>query len=185
MVKHSTRDAPLPPDEVLFRRAGAPQRYAEHDIYYANERQLGRGGRAGLPDSDLLKAVHSYASKFYAAQQREQQIFTTPGVPVGDAADPGEDERTMDETALLAFGILLEEESRQLLGRKGDMVFTEGAGEHDGDEGHEDEDEDGQAADDEQLDYGTREMLVGSTVGAPRRRKRLRAEANESGDATA
>lgn len=32
----------------------------------------------------------------------------------------------MDETALLAFGILLEEASREALGRRGDLVFTEG-----------------------------------------------------------
>ena len=32
----------------------------------------------------------------------------------------------MDETALLAFGILLEEAGREGLGRRGDLVFTEG-----------------------------------------------------------
>ncbi len=31
----------------------------------------------------------------------------------------------MDETALLAFGILLEEASREALGTRGDLVFTE------------------------------------------------------------
>lgn len=34
-------------------------------------------------------------------------------------------ERSMDETALLAFGILLEEAGRDVLGRHGDLVFTE------------------------------------------------------------
>jgi hypothetical protein len=33
----------------------------------------------------------------------------------------------MDETALLAFGILLEEAGNEVLGRRGDLVFTEGA----------------------------------------------------------
>lgn len=33
----------------------------------------------------------------------------------------------MDETALLAFGILLEEAGREVLGRRGDLVFTEAA----------------------------------------------------------
>lgn len=33
----------------------------------------------------------------------------------------------MDETALLAFGILLEEASRDALGKRGDLVFTEPA----------------------------------------------------------
>lgn len=32
----------------------------------------------------------------------------------------------MDETALLALGILLEETGREVLGRRGDLVFTEG-----------------------------------------------------------
>lgn len=36
------------------------------------------------------------------------------------------DERSMDETALLSLGILLEEAARESLGRKGDLVFTEG-----------------------------------------------------------
>jgi hypothetical protein len=31
----------------------------------------------------------------------------------------------MDETALLAFGILLEEAGREALGKAGDLVFTE------------------------------------------------------------
>jgi len=33
---------------------------------------------------------------------------------------------SMDETALLAFGILLEEAGREILGNTGDLVFTEG-----------------------------------------------------------
>ena len=37
------------------------------------------------------------------------------------------DERSMDGTALLAFGILLEEASREVLGKRGDLVFTEGS----------------------------------------------------------
>ena len=36
------------------------------------------------------------------------------------------DVRSMDETALLAFGILLEEAARETLGKDGDLVFTEG-----------------------------------------------------------
>lgn len=36
------------------------------------------------------------------------------------------DERSLDETALLAFGILLEEAARESLGKNGDLVFTEG-----------------------------------------------------------
>lgn len=70
-VKHHRRNAPesrrnttLAPEEVLFKRAGAPVRYAEKDIYQAHEHLPG-GGRGILPDSDLLKTIHSYASHFY------------------------------------------------------------------------------------------------------------------------
>jgi hypothetical protein len=113
------RDSTLAPEEVLFRRAGAPIRYAEKDIYYSHER-LAQGGRDALPDSDMLKAIHSYSSHFYCAM-----------VP-GDRGDVGLgqtsiDEQSMDETALLAFGMLLEEAGREALGRRGDLVFTEGA----------------------------------------------------------
>ncbi|KAI1270184.1 hypothetical protein F5Y18DRAFT_367416 [Xylariaceae sp. FL1019] len=107
-------DPTLAPEEVLFRRSDAPIRFAEKDIYNAHE-DLPDGGRRVLPDSDMLKAVHSYAAHFYGALN---------GEAVG--ASPSIDERSMDETALLAFGILLEEASREALGRKGDLVFTEG-----------------------------------------------------------
>lgn len=114
VIKHSTKDQPLAPEEVLFRRKGAPQRYEEHDIYLSHQRDLPRSGRGVLPDSDLLKAVHSYSSHYYGALKRSQG-----GQPL--------DERSMDETALLAFGILLEEAGREVLGRRGDLVFTEAA----------------------------------------------------------
>ncbi|KAF7550987.1 hypothetical protein G7Z17_g5340 [Cylindrodendrum hubeiense] len=104
-------------DEVLFRRKDAPDRYLEHDIYYAHERDLPSGGQDILPESDLLKAVHSYASSFYSSKSRDRH-------PVGDMNVAG---RSMDETALLAFGILLEEAGKEVLGRRGDLVFTEGA----------------------------------------------------------
>ncbi|KAI4195389.1 MAG: hypothetical protein LQ346_003465, partial [Caloplaca aetnensis] len=57
----STSLVPLPPEEVLFRRRNAPERYEEDDFYFAHEK-LDQGQ---LPDSDLLKAVHAYASDFY------------------------------------------------------------------------------------------------------------------------
>lgn len=101
---------------MLFRQKKAPVRYAERDIYWASD-NLPDGH---LPDSDLLMAVHAYASHFYKA------IAST-------LADPGShsralsDEQSMDETALLAFGILLEEASRDTLGKRGDLVFIEPA----------------------------------------------------------
>lgn len=48
-----------------------------------------------------------------------------------DKGDPGRnqrlvDEKSMDETALLAFGVLLEEAGRSTLGKRGDLAFVEG-----------------------------------------------------------
>ncbi|KAM4065429.1 membrane protein [Hirsutella rhossiliensis] len=117
VIKHSTRHTPLAPDELLFRRKDAPERYAEHDIYNAHERDIPHGA---LPESNLLKAIHGYTSGFYGALARKHR----PRLGGRDV-----DERSMDETALLAFGILLEEAGREVLGRRGDLVFTEGADE--------------------------------------------------------
>lgn len=122
--RHRTnlRDPTLAPEEVLFQRARAPIRYAEKDIYNAHER-LPEGGRDVLPDSDMLKAVHGYAARFYSAladsERRDKR-------PAAEGAQKSIDERSMDETALLAFGILLEEAARDALGKRGDLVFTEG-----------------------------------------------------------
>jgi len=112
-VISSTRDTvssstkPVPPEAVLFRSKNAPTRYAEHDIYFANERD-----DVILPDSDLLKAIHSYTSDFYSH-----------AVPDGGELDF----KSFDETALMAFGILVEEQMREALGKTGDLIFTEGA----------------------------------------------------------
>jgi hypothetical protein len=109
----STRDTPsssataVPPEAVLFKRKDAPTRYAESDIYFANERQ----SRRDLPESDLLKALHCYTSDFYSRAVAE-----------GGTGDW----KSLDETALLALGILMEEASRETLGQTGDLVFTEG-----------------------------------------------------------
>lgn len=108
----STRDTAssstlqVPPEEVLFRNRGAPQRYEEIDFYWANEKLPLQG--AELPDSDLLKAVHAYASIYYGRR--------------GGKADF----RSLDETALMAVGVLLEECADGLLGRGGEGVFVEG-----------------------------------------------------------
>jgi hypothetical protein len=99
---------------VLFRRKLAPPRYEELDPYFASD-QLSApgpgGGDTALPESDLLKALHSYASDFYSRATPDKGRF---------------DFRSMDETALLAFGILMEEACRESLGETGDMVFVEG-----------------------------------------------------------
>ncbi|KAI1439314.1 hypothetical protein GGR50DRAFT_18012 [Xylaria sp. CBS 124048] len=125
-VKHHKRPSPdalrdptLAPEEALFRRSDAPVRFVEKDIYRAHE-NLPDGGRDVLPDSDLVKNVHSYASHFYGNLPANQRYFR------GDGGE-GISERSMDETALLAFGMLLEEAGREALGENGDLVFTEGA----------------------------------------------------------
>lgn len=115
----------MAPEEVLFSRRNAPQRYAEKDIYFAHE-GLPDGGRDALPDSDMLKAMLGYASYFYdALGQRHDSKGRGGGSRV--------DERSMDETALLAFGILLEEAAQDCLGKNGDLVFTEGGADDEAD----------------------------------------------------
>ncbi len=52
-----------------------------------------------MPGSDLLKAVHAYVSDFYARNY---------GYGEGVRGE-GADWRSLDETALLAVGVLLEE----------------------------------------------------------------------------
>jgi len=105
----SRSNVPIPPEEVLFRRKGAPIRYEEDDIYPA-DRHLGPQQR--LPDSDLLKTVHAYASDFYA----------------NATSDGGKrDFKSLDETALLAMGILLEEAAAEALGKTGDLALVEDA----------------------------------------------------------
>lgn len=136
---HQLADPVLAPEEVLFSRANAPQRYAEKDIYFAHE-DLPDGGRGGLPDSDLVKALHGYASHFYEAMgQRHDRD--------GRGNTARVDERSMDETALLSVGILLEEAARASLGRNGDLVFTEGV--DDFDDGHDDDGDDDDVGDEE------------------------------------
>lgn len=114
----SRRDPRLAPEEVLFRHKRAPERFAEKDIYFANE-DLPDGGRSLLPDSDLLKSIHAYSSRFYEAMGRRRGPASFVGSRLVDEA-------SMDETALLAMGILLEEAAREALGKRGDLVFTEG-----------------------------------------------------------
>lgn len=100
---------PLRPDEVLFKKARAPIRYEETDYYFAH---ANLPADKPLPTSDLLSAIHAYISTLYSRNR-----------------EPGIDRvwRCMDETALIAFGILLEETAREKLGETGDLAFTEAA----------------------------------------------------------
>ncbi|KXS95134.1 hypothetical protein AC578_2882 [Pseudocercospora eumusae] len=95
------RGNPMPPDQVLFSRADAPVRYQEDDKYFAH-RHLPPNQR--LPDSDLLKAIHSYASDFYGS---------------GKLGNPRKDFKSLDETALIAMGVLIEELVAETLGETG------------------------------------------------------------------
>lgn len=94
-------------DEVLGRRRNAP----EAPIPYAE----GKG--EGLPDSDLLIAVHQYAADFYGAHGMGAVSY-----------------RSMDETALLAVGMLLEETVKSCLGEDGDLALIEQESSSDDDE---------------------------------------------------
>nr|POE51732.1 hypothetical protein CFP56_25939 [Quercus suber] len=118
---------PVPADEVLFRRAHAPTRYAEDDIYYAASRALPPSTTRGLPESDLLKTVHAYVADYYMQ-----------AIPNGDGR---RSLRSFDETALLAMGILLEEAARSALGKTGDLALVEAAEEEEVEEKEEEEGE--------------------------------------------
>ncbi|KAK4678976.1 hypothetical protein QC764_200140 [Podospora pseudoanserina] len=135
----TSRTYRLAPEEVLFRRHNAPTRYAEHDIYWAHEDLL---PSQQLPDSALLRSVHCYASKFYDYTALDSSHLHSKLPKDGSPSLPSQtqphseffqkkantDLRSLDETAILAFGILLEEASREVLGKRGDLVFTEAEG---------------------------------------------------------
>ena len=103
----STTMSAVPPEEVLFRRPSAPLRYEEDDFYFA-ERYLKPSQH--LPDSDLLKVLHAYASDFYGAAKDGQA---------------SSDFKSLDETALLALGMLLEEAAEETIGGTGYLALGE------------------------------------------------------------
>lgn len=89
-------------------------RYEETDFYFAHE-SLPQD--CPLPDSDFLTATHAYCADFYdrATVNRGRHDY-----------------RTMDETALIAMGVLLEEMAKESLGETGDLVLVEGEDVEDG-----------------------------------------------------
>lgn len=99
----------LRPDEVLFKKNNAPTRFEETDYYYAH-RNL--PPHQSLPSGELLTAIHAYVSKLYSRMQDDgaEKIW-----------------RSMDETALIAFGILMEESVKEVIGDSGDLALTEAA----------------------------------------------------------
>ncbi|CAK7211802.1 hypothetical protein SBRCBS47491_001243 [Sporothrix bragantina] len=167
------RNTMLAPEEALFRAANAPDRYEETDTYFAHE-DLDKGV---LPPTDLVKAVHHYASHYYEALARRQGVLAPRAVSgpppptiklnVEEQEQKQQDrpkqkrrqkpkrlvdERSMDETALLAFGILLEEAGRDVLGADGSLVFTEAV---DGAEEEGEGGEDGEQASEAKMDSAT------------------------------
>ena len=108
-IEKSTDITPLTPAEALFRRVNAPDELEEYNAQ-TNLNQK-------LPDSDLLQDIHRYVSEFYATRYPRDPDH-------GDNVDV----QSLDESALLAFGILLEEACRTCLGSTGDLALTEAHG---------------------------------------------------------
>ena len=104
---YSSRAA-IRPEEVLFGRLNAPTRYEENDFYFAHE---SLPPNRPLPSTELLEAIHAYSSDFYDRATVDRG---------------GADHRSMDETALIAMGILLEEMAKESLDETGDLVLVEG-----------------------------------------------------------
>ena len=98
----------LRPEEILLRRGRSTKQHPEDESYFANE-QLPPD--RPLPSSDMLSAIHAYAADFYKYQTKRAGK---------------QDNHSMDETALLAMGILVEEMANEALGETGDLVLVEG-----------------------------------------------------------
>ncbi|KAJ5185008.1 UAF complex subunit Rrn10 [Penicillium cf. griseofulvum] len=98
----------LRPEELLYRRQNIPAESIDERTYFAHENLP---SDQALPNSDLLETIHAYAADYYE--------YAT--------ADNGKDDhQTMDETALLAMGILIEEMAKEELGETGDLALIEG-----------------------------------------------------------
>ncbi|KAF9730750.1 hypothetical protein PMIN06_007146 [Paraphaeosphaeria minitans] len=99
----------LRPDEVLFKQRRAPPRYEEVDYYFAH-RKLPPSQT--LPSGDLLGALHEYIAQLhnrnFSQDQKESGSW-----------------KSMDETALIAFGVLLEEATKATLGETGHLALVE------------------------------------------------------------
>ncbi|KAJ5095902.1 hypothetical protein NUU61_005258 [Penicillium alfredii] len=131
------------PEEVLMRSQNIPKQSAENEIYFAHESLPADGT---LPSSELLEAIHAYAADYYE--------YATE--------DHGQDDyHSMDETALIAMGILVEEMAQEALGDTGDLVLVEG-----------------QELSDEEEPSGAESDGVPQLAGRALRRKRANTAAN-------
>lgn len=130
--------APSPRRPTLIDADG-PEAAAAAEAAGGVEEEYARQGPDGamaarLPDSDLLKALHAYAARLYSCvpqksrrgRRESDRKFVGPAEE-GSAGSASW--RSLDETALLALGVLVEELARAcVLGDTGtgDMVFAEG-----------------------------------------------------------
>ncbi|KAA8897044.1 hypothetical protein TRICI_006806 [Trichomonascus ciferrii] len=110
----------LAPDDYLLRLPNAPEEGIPVEYH------------PDLPSSDLLKAVHLYAAEYY----KERGLW--------------QGYRSMDETALIGVGVLLEEYIRDLLGPNGCEFYAMAKDTNDEEEEEDNDDE-------EQQQNGTQE----------------------------
>ena len=94
---------PLAPHEVLNQRRETPDNFL-------NDYDADESLSVALPGSDLLKTLHSYVSEFYGKATANGGKY---------------DFKSLDETALLALGYLMEEAAAEALGENGDMVLVD------------------------------------------------------------
>ncbi|KAI4951295.1 hypothetical protein J4E91_004004 [Alternaria rosae] len=109
---------PLRPDEVLFKRKNAPIRYEEDD-YYPAHNKLPPDQK--LPSGDLATAMKAYIERLWVKTGRRRRFSRKLMRRTW---------RGLNETALIALCILVEETARDALGETGDLAFTEAAEEH-------------------------------------------------------
>ncbi|CAI7663953.1 unnamed protein product [Penicillium bialowiezense] len=100
----------LRPEELIFRGQNPPTPSFNEETYFANG---DLPDDSPLPSSELLEAIHAYAADYFEYATADNGV---------------DDHRTMDETALLAMGILIEEMAAEELGDTGDLVLVEGEG---------------------------------------------------------
>ncbi|CAI7591668.1 unnamed protein product [Penicillium manginii] len=98
------------PEEVLFRKDHPMRQVENGEPYFAHENLP---ADRPLPNSDLLQSIHAYASDFYK--------YT-----LGESGRKSH--YSMNESALLAVGILVEEMAKDGLGDNGHLLMIEPQG---------------------------------------------------------
>ena len=118
------RNTPIEPDDALFpaRNVGFMAAHFPDGIGDPREFDLKTNAMYSwtrdlppnieLPDGELLEDIHAYMADFFGAHPEMSKMF-----------------RSMDETALVALGVLMEEMMRETLGEDGDLALLEPKGE--------------------------------------------------------